>query len=75
MLYGHLDAVLPLDGSQVMPGEVLGFEGATGCATGPHLHFQVDVNGDPVNPCQVLPDGYPAARTADGHCWGTAPPS
>jgi len=59
----------------VTPGEVLGFEGASGCATGEHLHFEVRVDGRAVNPCPYLPDGYPAAHNAAGdRCWGDVAP-
>ena len=41
---------------QVKPADVIGAEGDTGWATGPHLHFQVDVFGIPVNPRTFLQD-------------------
>ena len=74
-LYGHLGAYAAPDGASVVVGQPLGFEGMTGCATGDHLHFEVLVSGRPVNPCLLLPAGYPDPHDSSGlRCWGTAPP-
>jgi murein DD-endopeptidase MepM/ murein hydrolase activator NlpD len=74
-LYGHLDGFAVPDGSNVSAGQVLGYEGATGCATGDHLHFEVVVAGKAVDPCPMLPAGYPAPHDPSGlRCWGTALP-
>lgn len=42
-------------GDQVHAGDLIGFEGTSGCSTGPHLHFEVDQNGSPVNPLNFTP--------------------
>lgn len=55
-LYGHLSQILVSVGQQVTAGWVIGLSGATGTVSGPNLHFQVMVNGSPVDPMQVL--GY-----------------
>jgi murein DD-endopeptidase MepM/ murein hydrolase activator NlpD len=58
-LYAHLDdkkyapAVKP--GDRVKRGQIIGYIGMTGLTSGPHLHFEVLVNGEPRNPRQYLP--------------------
>ena len=51
-LYGHMSAFSPADG-RVRAGEVIGFVGTTGRSTGPHLHYEARVNGQPGNPTTV----------------------
>jgi murein DD-endopeptidase MepM/ murein hydrolase activator NlpD len=45
----------------VLRGEVVGFVGHTGLATGPHLHFEVSLDGVKVDPMQTAFTGAPAA--------------
>jgi murein DD-endopeptidase MepM/ murein hydrolase activator NlpD len=53
-LYAHQEAVAVAEGRRVRRGEVVGYVGATGYATGPHLHFEVRVRGNPVDPLPYL---------------------
>ena len=53
-LYGHLDALAVAVGDSVIQGQVIGFEGSTGFSTGPHLHFEVRVDGQFVDPLVYL---------------------
>lgn len=48
--YAHMKSVVAVEGAQVRQGEVIGYVGSTGNSTGPHLHFEVWVDGAKVNP-------------------------
>ncbi len=56
-IYAHLDKIYVYPGEKVTINDVIGKEGETGWATGPHLHFQIDVFGIPVNPRTFLGEG------------------
>lgn len=49
-LYAHLQRVTVKNGQAVREGEVIGYSGNTGNSTGPHLHFEVRLNGTRYNP-------------------------
>jgi murein DD-endopeptidase MepM/ murein hydrolase activator NlpD len=53
--YWHLSREIVSVGQTVRAGDIIGYEGATGWATGCHLHFQVMFDDQPVNPRQYLP--------------------
>jgi murein DD-endopeptidase MepM/ murein hydrolase activator NlpD len=55
-LYGHLDQVQVKRGQRVERGQVVALSGNTGRSTGPHLHYEVWVKGEPVNPRGFLRD-------------------
>ncbi|PSB23135.1 peptidase M23 [filamentous cyanobacterium CCP2] len=52
--YAHLNNMNVQEGQQVAPGDVLGSVGSSGGSTGPHLHFEVRENGEPVDPRQYI---------------------
>lgn len=52
--YAHASEVLVHVGQQVRPGDLIARVGATGNVTGPHLHFEIRVNGTPVDPLPIL---------------------
>jgi murein DD-endopeptidase MepM/ murein hydrolase activator NlpD len=52
--YGHQSRIAVGLGQQVAQGEIIGYIGSTGHSTGPHLHFEVRVNGQPVDPLGYL---------------------
>ena len=54
-LYGHLLETDAYPGETVTQGQMIGREGMTGFATGPHVHFEVRINGQFVNPMRFLP--------------------
>ncbi|MBV9271155.1 MAG: peptidoglycan DD-metalloendopeptidase family protein [Candidatus Eremiobacteraeota bacterium] len=52
--YGHLSQILVGNGQQILRGAPIGLVGSTGASTGPHLHFEVRINGKPVDPAAYL---------------------
>jgi murein DD-endopeptidase MepM/ murein hydrolase activator NlpD len=52
--YGHLSGFAVAAGQAVHRGDIIGFVGASGRSTGPHLHYEVRINDTPVNPYKYL---------------------
>ncbi len=62
-LYGHMFKVKVRAGQKVKRGEIIGYVGSTGKSTGPHCHYEVHRNGDPVDPVyyfynDITPEQY-----------------
>jgi murein DD-endopeptidase MepM/ murein hydrolase activator NlpD len=53
-LYGHMSRLLVRAGDRVQAGQKIGLMGSTGRSTGPHLHFEVHVDGHPADPFDYL---------------------
>lgn len=60
-LYGHLARAAVSTGQRVRRGQRLGLVGTTGRSTGPHLHFEIRLDGHPVDPLDYLAPWRPAA--------------
>ena len=54
-MYAHLSKVIVRRGQNVLTGTRVGLVGATGDASGPHLHFEVRLRGAAVDPLSALP--------------------
>lgn len=56
-VYAHLSSIAVQAGQEVTRGAVIGSVGSTGVSTGPHLHYEVHMNGQPVDPTEFLGTG------------------
>jgi murein DD-endopeptidase MepM/ murein hydrolase activator NlpD len=57
--YWHQSQLVARVGQQVQPGQLIGYIGGTGLATGPHLHWELRLNGIAVNPLQWVQESIP----------------
>ncbi|MDI3341741.1 MAG: peptidoglycan DD-metalloendopeptidase family protein [Sphaerobacter sp.] len=62
-LYAHNDELLVRPGQSVRKGEVIALAGSTGASTGPHVHYEIRRNGQPVDPWPLLSASAPPAAT------------
>ena len=62
--YGHLSRIDVTLGQMLKQGEQLGLVGSTGRSTGPHLHYEVRINGQPTSPIHYLPALQPTTAPA-----------
>jgi murein DD-endopeptidase MepM/ murein hydrolase activator NlpD len=65
-VYGHLSEIAVMPGQHVTRGQVIGYVGQSGRATGPHLHYEVRVHKVPVNPHKYLRSSYEQVALNDG---------
>ena len=68
--YAHLSRISSWVGESVIGGTRLGYVGSTGNATGPHLHFEVRLNGTPIDPVPYL---LPTTAVRAASAWRCPP--
>jgi murein DD-endopeptidase MepM/ murein hydrolase activator NlpD len=61
--YGHCDKIKIKPGQSVNAGDIIATIGSTGLSSGPHLHFEIRVNGEALDPETIIPD---LAKHPDG---------
>jgi murein DD-endopeptidase MepM/ murein hydrolase activator NlpD len=64
--YGHLTSYTVVPGQQVRKGDLIGYVGSTGRSTGPHLHYEVRVAGEAVDPTPYMSEQFAAVETGEG---------
>ena len=62
--YGHMDSFRVIAGQRVQQGEIIGFIGNTGLSTGPHVHYEVHIGSDVVDPYKYINIRSSIARAA-----------
>lgn len=61
--YGHMSRLNVAEGQHVRKGDVIGFVGSTGNSTGPHLHYEVRIDGAAVNPIPYMQSGIASSES------------
>lgn len=61
--YAHLSRAQVIPGQEIRRGELIGYSGATGRVTSPHLHYEVRMGGTPINPYPYLAKSAVSAET------------
>jgi murein DD-endopeptidase MepM/ murein hydrolase activator NlpD len=56
--YGHLSAYAVKPGQHIKRGDIIAYVGSTGRSTGPHLHYEVRLNNNPVNPLEYILNAF-----------------
>jgi murein DD-endopeptidase MepM/ murein hydrolase activator NlpD len=64
--YGHLSSYTVSAGDMVRKGDLIGYVGSTGRSTGPHLHYEVRVAGDAVDPTPYMSEQFAAVEPGEG---------
>lgn len=62
--YGHMSRLNVAAGQRVRKGDIIGYVGTTGRSTGPHLHYEVRIAGEAVNPVPYLQSGAASSAAA-----------
>jgi len=70
--YGHLSRIMVANGERVRRGQLIGLMGSTGRSTGPHLHYEVRIDGRAVNPLPFLQAGQAMAQARSRQSGGQA---
>ena len=60
--YGHFDRIIVQKGQEVRRGQIIGYMGSSGLSTGPHLHYEVGIGSQVVDPEQFLSIRSPLIR-------------